>query len=153
MVDGVHDTVQEGKALREWMHDLRAQNVSLRCRAAQALAHMGREAVDELEEMDFLLWEAFYVLQFFALEFFFRGFLLQGLKRYVGAYAVFFMAVPYCMIHFGKPMPETLGAIIAGVALGTLALRTGSIWSGVLIHASVAVSMDVLSMWQNGRFG
>ena len=102
---------------------------------------------------DFLLWQVFYIMQFFALEFFFRGFLLKGLKRYVGAYAIFFMAVPYCMIHFGKPMAETLGAVIAGIALGTLALRTGSIWSGVLIHASVAVSMDLLSMWQNGRFG
>ena len=34
------------------------------------------------------------------------------------------MIVPYCMIHYGKPLPETLGAIGAGLILGTLAMRT-----------------------------
>jgi len=101
---------------------------------------------------DFLIWEVIYMLQFFSLEFFFRGFLLHSLKRSLGAYAVFVMAVPYCMIHFGKPMPETLGAVAAGVVLGTLALRTGSIWAGVMIHVSVAWTMDWLALIQTGRF-
>ena len=100
---------------------------------------------------DFLAWEAIYAVQFFALEFFFRGFFLHALKRSIGAYAIFVMAVPYCMIHFGKPMPETLGAIAAGIVLGTLSLRTGSIWAGVLIHVSVAWSMDWLALIQTGR--
>jgi membrane protease YdiL (CAAX protease family) len=56
------------------------------------------------------------------------------------------MVVPYCMIHYGKPMPETLFAIVAGLVLGTLALRTKSIWLGVLIHISVALTMDILSL-------
>lgn len=101
---------------------------------------------------DLSLWWIFYGIQFFCLEFFFRGYLLQGTKKALGAYAIFFSAVPYCMIHFGKPMPETLGAIIAGVALGTLAMRTRSVWSGFLIHISVAFSMDILSLWQKGKF-
>jgi membrane protease YdiL (CAAX protease family) len=101
---------------------------------------------------DFLLWEAMYAMQFFSLEFFFRGFLLHALKRSLGAYAIFVMALPYCMIHFGKPMPETLGAVAAGIVLGTLALRTGSIWAGVMIHVSVAWSMDVLALVQTGRW-
>jgi hypothetical protein len=96
---------------------------------------------------DFLLWEAMYSLQFFALEVFFRGFMLHPLKKPMGAYAIFAMAVPYCMIHFNKPLAEVLGAVVAGIVLGTLSLRTGSIWCGVLIHVSVAVSMDSLSMF------
>jgi membrane protease YdiL (CAAX protease family) len=92
------------------------------------------------------LWEIFYFGQFFALELFFRGILLHPLKRALGAYAIFVVAVPYCMIHFGKPMPETLGAIIAGIVLGTLSLRTRSIYAGVLIHISVAITMDLLAM-------
>jgi membrane protease YdiL (CAAX protease family) len=100
---------------------------------------------------DFLAWELMYAAQFFALEFFFRGFLLHALKRSIGAYSIFVMAVPYCMIHFGKPMPETLGAVAAGIVLGTLALRTGSIWAGVLIHVSVAWTMDWLALIQTGR--
>jgi hypothetical protein len=95
---------------------------------------------------DFLLWEAMYSLQFFALEVFFRGFMLHPLKKTRGAYAIFAMAGPYCMIHFNKPLAEVLGAVVAGIVLGTLSLRTGSIWCGVLIHISVALSMDSLSM-------
>jgi membrane protease YdiL (CAAX protease family) len=92
-----------------------------------------------------------YSAQFFSLEFFFRGFMLQALKRSLGAYAIFVMVVPYCMIHFGKPMPETLGAIAAGLVLGTLALRTGSIWAGFLIHVSVVWTMDLLALIQTNR--
>jgi membrane protease YdiL (CAAX protease family) len=97
-------------------------------------------------QFDLWSWEALYVVQFMSLEFFFRGFLLQGLRRVIGANAIFVMIVPYCMIHFGKPMPETFGAIGAGLVLGTLAMRTRSIWGGVLIHVGVAISMDVLAL-------
>ena len=96
--------------------------------------------------VDLWTWEALYAVQFVSLEFFFRGFLLQGLRRVLGANAIFVMIVPYCMIHYGKPMPETLGAIGAGLILGTLAMRTRSIWGGVLIHVGVATTMDVLAL-------
>ena len=95
---------------------------------------------------DLVMWEALYAVQFLALEFFFRGFILQGLRRALGANAIFVMLVPYCMIHYGKPLPETLGAIGAGLILGTLAMRTRSIWGGVLIHVGVATTMDVLAL-------
>jgi uncharacterized protein len=97
-------------------------------------------------QLDLWVWEALYAVQFISLEFFFRGFLLQGLRRALGANAIFVMIVPYCMIHYGKPMAETFGAIGAGVILGTLAMRTRSIWGGVLIHIGVATTMDVLAL-------
>lgn len=99
---------------------------------------------------DFFAWETAYSLQFVALEFFFRGFLLFGLARRFGSAAIPIMAVPYCMIHFGKPLPETIGAIGAGLVLGTIALRTGSIYAGILIHVAVAWSMDLLSLSHKG---
>ena len=95
---------------------------------------------------DLLWWEGAYALQFLALEFCFRGFMLQGLRRKLGSNAVFVMLIPYCMIHFGKPWTETLGAIIAGTILGTLAMRTRSIWGGVLIHCAVAFTMDGMAL-------
>lgn len=95
---------------------------------------------------DLWTWQALYALQFLSLEFFFRGFLLEGLRRSLGSNAIFVMIVPYCMIHYGKPLPETLGAIGAGLILGTMAMRTRSIWGGVLIHVGVAVSMDVMAL-------
>ncbi|HEU4735379.1 MAG TPA: type II CAAX endopeptidase family protein [Kofleriaceae bacterium] len=95
---------------------------------------------------DLAMWEVLYAIQFLSLEFFFRGFILHGLRRALGANAIFVMIVPYCMIHYGKPLPETLGAIGAGLILGTLAMRTRSIWGGVLIHVGVATTMDVLAL-------
>jgi membrane protease YdiL (CAAX protease family) len=95
---------------------------------------------------DLVMWEGLYALQFLSLEFFFRGFILHGLRRALGANAIFVMLVPYCMIHYGKPLPETLGAVGAGLILGTLAMRTRSIWGGVLIHVGVATTMDVLAL-------
>jgi membrane protease YdiL (CAAX protease family) len=100
---------------------------------------------------DLLVWECFYALQFFCLEFFFRGFMLHGLRERYGSGAIYFMIVPYCMIHFQKPFLETLGAIIAGLVLGILALRTRSIWGGATIHVAVAVSMDIAALVQTDR--
>ncbi len=95
---------------------------------------------------DLIAWELIYAAQFTALEFFFRGFMLQGLRKALGGNAVFVMIVPYCMIHYGKPMAETFGAIIAGLVLGSLAMRTRSIWGGVLIHVTVGITMDMLAL-------
>lgn len=98
----------------------------------------------------FLCWEMLYALQFIALEFFFRGYLLHGTKHRFGSAATFVMVVPYCMIHFGKPMAETLGAIIAGTVLGFMSLKTRSIWLGAALHIAVAWSMDWLVIWRKG---
>jgi membrane protease YdiL (CAAX protease family) len=95
---------------------------------------------------DFFAWEALYALQFFSLEFFFRGFILKALRERCGSAAIFVMIVPYCMIHYGKPIAETFGAIVAGIVLGTLAMRTRSIWGGVFVHIGVAVTMDSLAL-------
>ncbi len=105
-----------------------------------------------LSPVDFMAWTLVYAVQFFSLEFFFRGFMIHGTKHRYGYYAILISVIPYCMIHFGKPLPETIGAIIAGLALGTLSLFSRSIWLGVLIHVSVAVSMDLLSIAAQGKF-
>jgi membrane protease YdiL (CAAX protease family) len=100
---------------------------------------------------NFILWELLYASQFIALEYFFRGFLVNGLRQAFGYGAVFVPIIPYAMIHFGKPLPEALGSIITGFVLASMALKTRSIWGGAAIHISVAVSMDFLSLWQQGR--
>jgi len=101
--------------------------------------------------IEFFSWELSYGSQFFMLEFSFRGFVLFTLARYIGSFAVFTMTLPYVMIHFTKPLPETCGAFIAGVALGTLALRTRSIFGGVILHVSVAWGMDMFTLFHGGR--
>jgi membrane protease YdiL (CAAX protease family) len=95
---------------------------------------------------DYLAWEAMYFAQFFALEMFFRGFWLGVLRRSFGSGAIFAMAVPYCMIHFGKPYLEVNGAIVAGIFLGSLSMKTKSIYQGFLVHITVAGLMDWLAL-------
>ena len=97
-----------------------------------------------------LTWELIYFIQFFGLEFFFRGFLVHSLKRSLGLYSIFVMTVPYCMIHFGKPPAETFSAIVAGIFLGWLSYRNGSIWLGLVLHCTVAFSMDILALYNKG---
>lgn len=101
----------------------------------------------------FVIWELFYILQFFSLEFFFRGFMVLGLKPHLKGYSILAMTLPYCMIHFNKPLPECIGSIFAGLILGAMSYRTGSVWLGALLHVTVALSMDVLSLWHRGLLG
>jgi membrane protease YdiL (CAAX protease family) len=98
----------------------------------------------------FVAWEIGYVIQFFALESFFRGYLLFTLERAIGKLAIFVMAVPYCMIHYHKPMPEAYGAIAAGLFLGFLALRYRSWYGGAVLHSLVALTMDGLAALRSG---
>jgi hypothetical protein len=39
---------------------------------------------------------------------------------------------------------------VAGVVLGSLAMRTRSIYAGFLLHITVAVGMDLLSLYKRG---
>lgn len=95
---------------------------------------------------DLLVWEFLYLCQFIFLEFFFRGFMLNALRPALGANAIWIMCVPYMMIHLPKLWLEATGAILFGLFLGILALQSRSIWGGVLVHAGVAVSMDIAAL-------
>jgi hypothetical protein len=68
----------------------------------------------------------------------------------MGSLSIPVMVVPYTMIHFHKPFPECLGAIVAGLVLGALALRFRTFWGGALLHILVAVSMDLLAVHRAG---
>lgn len=102
---------------------------------------------------DYFVWQAFYILQFISLEFFFRGYLLFTLEKAMGPLlAIAVMVVPYAMIHFHKPMLEAIGAIVAGVVLGYLSLKYRSWAGGALVHSLVGVTMDTLSCYKSGLF-
>ncbi|MDF1763685.1 MAG: CPBP family intramembrane metalloprotease [Oleibacter sp.] len=97
---------------------------------------------------DLLAWECIYILQFVAVEFFFRGFLVNGLRRLLGSLSVAVMCLPYLMLHFPKLWPESFGAILFGFFLGILALMSRSIWGGVGVHVSIALTMDFAALIQ-----
>lgn len=81
--------------------------------------------------------------------------MLFGLKEKFGYYAVFIQTIPFVILHNGKPAVETFGAIAAGIMLGLLALRTGSIYYGVIIHSAVMINMDLVSVlrYKSGEYG
>jgi membrane protease YdiL (CAAX protease family) len=99
---------------------------------------------------DLRIWWIFYVLQFVAVETFFRGFLVLGLAKRFGQASIFIATIPYLMIHFSKPPVEALAAIIGGIVMGYLAYRTKSVWWGIALHVSVAALMDFLSLGHKG---
>lgn len=96
----------------------------------------------------FLIYELAYFAYFIGWEFLYRGWLLNGLLPWFGrGGAILIQMMPFAIMHLGKPEPEALGSIIAGVALGVLALRTRSFWYGAFLHGSIAVTMDLFSSW------
>jgi membrane protease YdiL (CAAX protease family) len=80
-------------------------------------------------------------------EFLFRGYLLFGFERRVGgAAAIAIQTIPFAIMHAGKPGPEAIGSIVAGIALGIIALRNRSFIPGAILHWSVAVTMDIFAI-------
>jgi len=93
---------------------------------------------------------AYVVFYYIAWEFFFRGFILFGLKDRFGAFnAVLIQTISSCLVHIGKPEGEIIGSIIVGVIFGVIALRTRSIWYVFLLHAAIGVLTDLFIIYNN----
>ena len=91
----------------------------------------------------FVLWELSRFVYYVAWEYFFRGFMLFGLRKRFGDFAaIAIQTVPSTIIHIGKPEGEMLAAIVAGVLFGALAIRTRSILWPLLIHFIVGGLVD-----------
>lgn len=79
-----------------------------------------------------------------AWEFFFRGFMLFGLRKYVGDWlAICIQTIPSCLWHIGLPIGEILSSILAGVLFGMIALRTKSIVWVFLLHYFIGLFLDL----------
>ena len=103
------------------------------------------------DQSHLLVYELAYVIFYYiAWEFFFRGFILFGLKDRFGAFnAVLIQTISSCLVHIGKPEGEIIGSIIVGVIFGTIALRTRSIWYVFLLHAAIGVLTDLFIIYNN----
>jgi hypothetical protein len=109
----------------------------------------------------FLLYELTYLPFFIAIEFIFRGYLLFGLAGvrddeiggggdglpgifYFHRYALLIQMLSYTAWHLGKPLPETWGTVVWGLAAGATAYAVRSIWPIVLSHWLLNVLLDAL---------
>ncbi len=107
----------------------------------------------------FWLYELGQLPFFVAIEFIFRGFLLFGLfqitdangpqrsagearRPLFGYYAIFISMLSYTAWHLGKPAPELWGTLVWGVAAGSIALATGTVWHIIGVHWVLNVFLD-----------
>lgn len=95
-----------------------------------------------LGKIRIFVYEFFYGFDFFANEFFFRGFIILAFARY-GKAAILPMVCWYVFIHFGKPLGETISSFFGGLVLGVIAYETRSILGGVIVHIGIAFMMDI----------
>jgi membrane protease YdiL (CAAX protease family) len=79
----------------------------------------------------------------FSWEFIFRGFMLFGLRERLGPLAVWIQAIPFAIMHVGKPELETLSTIFGGAAFGYIDLESRSVLPSVIIHWAIYVMMVV----------
>jgi membrane protease YdiL (CAAX protease family) len=79
----------------------------------------------------------------FAWEFFFRGFMLFGLKEKLGEVSILVQMVPFVLLHFGKPEIEMVSTIIMGIYFGYVAYRSNSCWPAVLMHIYINITARV----------
>ena len=84
-----------------------------------------------------------YLFYMWSWEFINRGFLLIGLKRYVGVYSVYIQLIPFVILHLGKPPFEVYGSIPFGLLLGFYAYVTNSFLYCVIVHAYFATMIKV----------
>jgi ABC-2 type transport system permease protein/sodium transport system permease protein len=72
-------------------------------------------------------------------EILFRGFVLSSLHRYSAAWAIFISAALFGLMHVLTSnvlaVERFLPSTFMGLLLAWLALRTGSIWPGMMVHA------------------
>jgi len=90
-----------------------------------------------------LPWTTF--LDLIGWEFLFRGWILFGYARKFGPESLWLQAVPFALMHNGKPEVETLSTIFGGFAFGWIAYRTKSFIWPFLIHWFIATFIIIVA--------
>jgi membrane protease YdiL (CAAX protease family) len=117
---------------------------SARMESFRAVYPFYRNAGDSLPQ--FLFYEILRGVFFYtAWEFFFRGFMFQGLRESLGDWnALVVQIIPSCLWHIGFPDGEIFGSIIGGFLFAFLVLRTKSLLSAFLLHWGMGIILDAL---------
>jgi membrane protease YdiL (CAAX protease family) len=99
-----------------------------------------------------LVWLGLYGLYYLAFEFFYRGFMLRTLEPHWGLpAAIWAQTVASTLVHLGKPLPETLGAIPMGLLFALIAVRGRSLVPAVLVHLTIGALTDTFALWHQGQ--
>ena len=79
----------------------------------------------------------------FGTEVLFRGLMVLALREY-GFWAVLIHLAPYVYIHVGKPAPELIASVFAGLFWGMIARRSNSIIPSTVSHTLGYFLMDLI---------
>jgi hypothetical protein len=91
----------------------------------------------------FWLWAVFMLIDYFALEFLWRGYFQIGLGTRLGALNALMIQVgAACLAHWNKPEAETLVSVLSGTFFGLLSWRTRSMIWPMLIHAWIGIVLE-----------
>jgi len=78
------------------------------------------------------------LLDFIGWEYLFRGLLLAALmRRGDPVAAILLSAIPFFLLHGGKPTLELISSLFGGMIAGWFCLRAGSFWPMVLVHIAM----------------
>ncbi len=78
-------------------------------------------------------------------EFFYRGFMLFGVARNTHAVtASLVQAIPFMLLHRGKPHIEMVSSFFGGFFLGLFCYRARSFWPAVFLHWGLNASLQVI---------
>jgi uncharacterized protein len=75
----------------------------------------------------------------FGSEFFFRGFLIFGLREKFKEASILIQMIPFVLVHLGKPELETLSTIITGILFGYMVYRGNSFWPAFIVHLFINI--------------
>ena len=90
-------------------------------------------------------WATFMLIDYFALEFLWRGYFQIGLGDRIGPLNALMIQVgAACLVHWNKPEAETLASIVTGTYFGLLSWRTRSMVWPMLIHAWMGILIEYL---------
>lgn len=98
-----------------------------------------------------ILWTFLYGLYYVSFEFFYRGFLLRLLAApWSLPAAIGVQLIASVLVHLGKPLPEVIAAIPAGLVFALLALRGRSLLYPVLLHLLIGITTDLAALHHQG---
>ena len=86
-------------------------------------------------------------------EFFFRGVLMTAFRRFGDTAALFISALLFALAHAN--LLQSISAFVMGLVLGYFVMRSGSIWTGVLIHFAnnlLSVLVPFVTQYLPGRY-
>lgn len=73
-------------------------------------------------------------------EYFYRGFLLAGLRTHLKEGAIIVQMIPFTLLHLGKPDAETITCIFSGLVWGYICYRGKTFWPAFIMHLIVNIA-------------